>query len=211
MINSNNNKRGSLVFALMWISHIEDSFAFFQKMKPQSTPLRHFATTKKSNEIQIRSENPFRDVHVDIDKAQDCASHFGEYPADEVEYLRDELHAHRVQNMVFGDCTSDTFQERYLEDELTLQLDLLKKDMPPSYLFQQDNNELMEDIREPGLQGGENVPEFTQAFLKERDSKTEVEEHKNIDLFEDLVEDGLLESLAMCAMIGLLIMAPQLI
>ena len=113
--------------------------------------------------------------------------------------------------MVFGDCTSDTFQERYLEDELTLQLDLLKKDMPPSYLFQQDNNELMEDIREPALQGGENVPEFTQAFLKERNSNTEVEEHKNIDLFEDLVEDGLLESLAMCAMIGLLIMAPQLI
>lgn len=108
-----------------------------------------------------------------------------------------ELHAHRVQNMVFGDCTSDTFQERYLEDELTLQLDLLKKDMPPSYLFQQDNNELMDDVREPSLQGGV--------------SNTELEEHKNIDLFEELVEDGLLESLAMCGMIGLLIMAPQLI
>jgi hypothetical protein len=88
MINSNNNKRGFLVFALMSISHIEDSFAFFQKMKPQSTSLRHFAT-KKSNEIEIRSENPFRNVDVDIDKAQDCASHFGAYPADEVEHLRD--------------------------------------------------------------------------------------------------------------------------
>jgi len=202
-------------------------------MKPQFTPLRHFAT-KKTNELEIRSRNPFRDVDVDIDKAQDCASHFGECPAEEVEHLRDgkskaktknenllfqifrmtnlssrffvfllltptiiELHAHRVQNMVFGDCTSDVFQERYLEDELTLQLNLLKKDMPPSYLFQQDNNELMEEARVPSLQDG---------F-----SNTEVAEHKNVDLFEELVEDGVLESLAMCGMIGLLMMAPQLI
>lgn len=93
----------------MWISHIEDSFAFFQKMKPQSTPLRHFATTKKSNEIQIRSENPFRDVHVDIDKAQDCASHFGEYPADEVEYLRDGKSKTKTknENIFFLNCSND--------------------------------------------------------------------------------------------------------
>jgi len=87
--------------------------------------------------------------------------------------------------MVFGDCTIDGFKEIYLEDELSLQLGLLKKDMPDSYLF----------------------PAITDVIANKIKSN---DDSNSMDILEELVEDGALESLAMCGMIFLVMMAPQL-
>jgi len=186
-----NNKMGLLFFALMSTLHIDGSFAFVhQKMKPQWRT-DSFAIKNSNNELVIYSGSSFREVEIDMDKAVYCASHFGECPVEEVEKLRDGLHAHQVQNMVFGDCTSDGFEETYFEGELTLQLDLLKKDMINPYLLPSEEFGVVPSLRDntEKVVGGNN----------------------NMDVFKELVEDGALESLAMCGMIGILMMAPQLI
>jgi len=186
-----NSKMEILFFALMSTLHIEDSFAFFQqKMKPH-WKTHSFANKNGNNELEIDSGDAFREVEIDIDKAVYCASHFGECPVEEVEKLRDGLHAHQVQNMVFGDCTSDGFEETYFEGELTLQLDLLKKDMSNPYLLPSEEFGVVPSLRD--------------------NTEQVVDGSKNMDLFKELVEDGALESLAMCGMILILMMAPQLI
>mmetsp|Transcript_43209 Transcript_43209/g.46903 ORF Transcript_43209/g.46903 Transcript_43209/m.46903 type:complete len:179 (-) Transcript_43209:904-1440(-) len=175
------NKMNLLFFALMSTLPIKDSFAFVQqKMKHKKWITRSFANKNSNNELEI-----------DVDKAVYCASHFGECPVEEIEKLRDGLHAHQVQNMVFGDCTNDGFEETYFEGELTLQLDLLKKDMSNPYLLPSEEFGVVPSLRDNTAQV--------------------VDGSRNMEVFKELVEDGALESLAMCGMIGLLMMAPQLI
>lgn len=218
MINA--NKMGSLVLALMLAATMKTSikgcFAFvhFEAASKFATtgsnhPFFFALRNDDKTDIEVGSSrrNPFRQVDVDIEKASDCASNFGECPIEEVEELRDELHAHRVQNMVFGDCTSDGFKEMYLEEELSLQLDLLKKDLLPDdpYLFPLEYNNKSTPPTFKHDEGNNND--------KEKNSEENLMGINNsgVDLFEELVEDGAVESLAMCGMIGLLMVAPQLI
>ena len=86
------------------------------------------------------------------------------------------------------------FEEKALEDELNLQLNLLKEEMPDPYLFPQtlENDEMAE------------LPHMADGTPAEK-----LREEKDLAMIEELAEEGVLESLAMCAIIGVLMMAPQ--
>jgi hypothetical protein len=92
----------------------------------------------------------------------------------------------------------EIFEERVLEDELNVQLNLLQDQFPDPYLFPQVVEKQADDLKEslPHLKDG--IP-----------SVEKVKEEQNIALFEEMAEEGVFESLAICGIIGLLMMAPQ--
>lgn len=120
-----------------------------------------------------------------------------------VRWLHSGLHQKRIQELVVGDLNNaitvapeDIFQERLLEEELSLQLSLLHDEMPPPYLFTSETaSSPFEETDDQGIQ---------QAILA-----AQVKEAEQNHVFEELVEDGALDSLAICALIGLLMLAPQ--
>ncbi len=112
------------------------------------------------------------------------------------------LHQKRIQELVLGDLNSaiatapeEIFQERLLEEELSLQLNLLHDEMPPSYLFTSDMPAPYDETDDEGMEG---------VILA-----AQVKEAEQNHVFEELVEDGALDSLAICALIGMLMLAPQ--
>jgi hypothetical protein len=116
-----------------------------------------------------------------------------------------DLHAHRIKSMVFGSSVTAALDDailhgRFLEDELTLQVHLLKTETPEPYLFPQvlaQPEQSMEEL--PLLQDG------MAAAMKLDDDK-----QKSFDIIEELAEEGVIESLAICGLIGLLMLAPQM-
>ena len=44
-----------------------------------------------SKKQDVATQNPFRDVDIDLDKARDYANHFGKYPVKDVEKMRDGM------------------------------------------------------------------------------------------------------------------------
>lgn len=114
------------------------------------------------------------------------------------------LHKKRIQEIVFGDVTSATttapkeiFQERLLEEELSLQLSLLHDEMPPSYLFATEPFEETDD-------DGQIIADGMAVAAK-------VKKAEQNHVLEELVEEGALDSLAICALIGVMLIAPQFI
>jgi hypothetical protein len=168
-------------FAVLSLAYVSNSLAF--QMKPQrATPSKAF--------------DKFGETVIDLDKAQDCAEHFGKYSVQEIEEVRDQLHAHRLQNMALAEPGVDIFQEQFLEEELTMQLDLLQKDMPESYLFPE------QDVSDP------KDVSFS-APLQASTTSNNDEKAPKMKLLDKLTEEGVTESLAICAMIGFLMMTPQ--
>lgn len=163
--------------------------------------------------------DPFRElgVDIDLDVAEECANNFGKYTVEEIEQCRDELHARRVQNVVLGDeTTPDIMKERFLEEELNLQLNWLKKEMPESYLFSDDEtldldttdttdkNEVDGVRMDNGLIAVDLPP-------RQADSSTEavLETNKNT-LLDELAKQGVLESVAICAFLAAVMMSPDI-
>lgn len=186
MMNKSKQHTGIFVLALVSIYHLESSYAF--QIQPRLTsPSKHSATSY-----------PFREVgnDIDLDLAEDCARNLGHCSVEELEHCRDELHAHRVQHVAFGDNSSpDIIKERFLETELTMQLESLKKHMMiDSYLFAEENGVIALDL--PPREGAE-------------PSNTKIIENKRMMMWKELVEDGALESLAICGMLGFMMMAPR--
>ena len=121
-----------------------------------------------------------------------------------VRYFQD-LHAHRVQGMVFGadetTAPEAMFEERVLEDELNLQLHLLQSQEPESYLFPEDNvkMDVVEKTDEP-------IQKLHSMEVAEHRQELDIE--KEVFLLEELAEEGVLESLAICGLIAMLMVAP---
>lgn len=138
----------------------------------------------------------FQGGTADIERAKDCAEHFGKCSVKELKKLKSELHQKRIQNLVFADkeAPEDLFQERFIEDELELQLNLLQEEFPPAYLFP--------EVEEPMAQ----LP-----HLKDGTLEAKVKEDEKIHVFEEMAEEGIFDSLAICALIGALMLAPQLL
>lgn len=80
----------------------------------------------------------------------------------------------------------DVFQERLLEEELSLQLNLMHSEMPPPYLFNSGD-------------------------LDAESTAAKVRAAKNDQLIELLEEEGVVDSLAICALIAFVMVAPQLV
>jgi len=134
---------------------------------------------------------------VDLDKARDFARHYGKYTYEEVEHMRNDLHADRVKN----DSPDDVlFLERYLEDELTSQLQSLKDDMPNPYLFRYSD----EDVPKGLFVSEEGSSESTGTA-----STTDTQNTVALEFPVLLLEEGVLETLAIFMVAGIVMMLPQ--
>jgi hypothetical protein len=104
-----------------------------------------------------------------------------------------DLHQHRIQNLVFGqEAPEDAFQTRMIEEEIALQINLLQQEMPPSTLFP------------------EAAPMAELPHQHESVELAEMVKHEEeYFLLEELAEEGVIDSLAICALIAVLIFAPQ--
>ena len=103
----------------------------------------------------------------------------------------EDLHAHRSLN----DSPSNIlFLERVLEDELTSQLNALKETMPDPYLFQYPNQE----VPSAGL------------FVETADTPEDPAVEKKVPgQYGKLLGEGVVESVAICLVLGLLMISPH--
>ena len=132
-------------------------------------------------------------------------------------FVIEELHAHRVQSVALGDATSpDIIKERFLETELTMQLDRFKEEMPESYLFPDENH---------GFDFGVDADVDLEGILMDnglvamdlptgstlQDPATSKDTMQQMKMWkETIAAEGVLESIAICAMLGVLMMVPNL-
>jgi hypothetical protein len=153
------------------------------------------------------------DDTVDLDKARDFASNYGKYSYEEVEHMRNDLHADRVKN----DSPNDIlFLERYLEDELTSQLQSLKDEMPDPYLFRYSDGEVPKGLFTSDVSATKSTGTTSTAGIKttNTDAITEnVEEIEKGTTFFNfpalLLQEGVLETIAIFIVAGFLVIAPQ--
>lgn len=119
---------------------------------------------------------------------------------DIIDTLFSDLHDKHIQSVVFGESAAPeaVFAEKVFEEELDLQLSLLQDEVPQSYLFPEVEEE-MEDL--PHLKDGTLTASVKKSMKKE----------KNILFFEELAEEGVFESLAICGFLGICMFAPQAI
>jgi len=153
-------------------------------------------------------------VEVDLDKAKDFASHFGKYSFEEVEHMRDDLHADRLKN----DSPDEVlFLERYLEDELTSQLLSLKEEMPDPSLFRYSD-----ELPDPILFDYSHTEDLSQsvstfasgfapvpAVVAGEAPLVQHNEPKGFDIYRLLLHEGVKESLVCCLVLGFLVLVPQ--
>lgn len=196
-----NKIMGSLFFATAFFHGLESSYAF-QIHRQVATPTRMFADTDSFLEF-------------DLDLAEDLANNFGIYSVEEIEACIDGLHARRVQHLAFAEDVNspDIIKERFLEVELNMQLDALKSEMPDSYLFPDDNpfdEDIDTDMSIDGLLMDNGLIAVDLPSLKDTETSTEnVIKNKEVLLWEELASEGVLESLAICAFIGFIMLSPE--
>lgn len=179
-----NRNTGYLFFTFVLIHGLESSHAF-QFHRGTSNPSRLFAETDNT--------------HVDLELVEHCAYNFGKYSMDEIEQCRDELHSRRVQNVAFvgGEMSPGIMKENFLENELTSQLNWLKKEMPNSYLFL-DEGSLDADIE---------IESNTDVLLMDLPPRSDAE--PSLVMWKELAKEGLLESVAICIVLGFMIVGPN--
>jgi hypothetical protein len=106
----------------------------------------------------------------------------------------------------FSNAPEDAFETRRIEEELSTQLNLLKEEMPKSYLFP--------EIEEPMVELP-HLKDYTAAALKVEGDTAAALELKREDVqnhvVEEMMEEGFFDSLAICALIGMLFFVPQLL
>ena len=122
-----------------------------------------------------------------------------------------DLHAHRILN----DSPSDIlFLERIIEDELSSQLKSLKEQLPEPYLFRYPDYD--GDIPHTGLFGSSMEQEwhsFDPPTIASTTTVTDTEpEKKSFSPMADakkIVGEGVFESVVICIVLTLLMMAPD--
>jgi hypothetical protein len=121
------------------------------------------------------------------------------------------LHDKRIQSLVFSDsgAPEDLFEEKVFEDEISLQLSLLQDEAPRAYLFPED--EAPRAYLFPEVEGEmEDLPHLKDG-TEAAEVKKELERERQIMMVEELAEEGVLESLAICGLLGVMMLAPQLL
>lgn len=186
------------------------SSSAFQMHQRMTASTKIFAENDHSREI---------DIDIDIGIAEDCVNNFGKYSVEEIEQCRDELHARRVQTVVIGEgMTPDIMKEFFLEEELNLQLNWLKKEMPESYLFRDDEtfdldntdatNKEIDGVR---MDNGLIAVDLPHRQDAESTGEVVVEtKKKNNMVLDELGKEGVLESVVICAFLGLVMMSPNI-
>ena len=92
----------------------------------------------------------------------------------------------------------DAFQHQVMEEEFDLQLHLLQEETPDPTLFPEVEDKMAE------------LPHLKDGTVEDK-TKKEIEMKNEIFFMDQLMEEGVLESLAFCGLIGLAAFAPQLI
>jgi len=202
------NKYYTRFFISMALCGFESSSAF-QMHRRTATSTKIFA-----------ENDPFPEIDIDLGIAEDYANNFGKYSAEEIEQCLDELHARRVQNVVLGEeMTPDIMKEIFIEEELNLQLDRLKKEMPESYLFPDyetldpDTTDATDkEIDGVRMDNGLIAVDLPSRLHAESTAEAVVETKKNSNVvLDELAKEGVLESLAICGFLGLLMMSPNIV
>lgn len=148
---------------------------------------------------------------VDIDHAEDCVEHFGKCSVDDLEEMRNTLHSERLKNFLIGNVgirnPTGPEQElglRLLEEDLDLQLSLLKDEMPRSTLL--DAPEPKQVSLQPSAAGSTAVEKTSGPAIEPM-----AKEGKKmaIELLE--LTSGLGEAAAICAAVALVSFGPQLL
>lgn len=97
----------------------------------------------------------------------------------------------------------ETFEHHLLEEELNLQLNLLSDQMPEAHLFPEEDVAELPHLKDgPTESAKHDVTKGYEEFVKHE---------KEVHMFEELAEEGVVESLAFCGILALAIMAPQVL
>lgn len=218
---------GSFVFAMVFFHGLESSYAF-QISRQAMKPSKLFAEDSFGGfDLDLAEDlaSNFGKYSVDeietcLDGKQ-CSELFMKHGVGPPEYIIAcsllqtillfvlELHSRRVQHVAFQDDVNspDIIKERFLETELIMQLEALKQDMPDSYLFP-DEDDFDADIDTSMSIDGlleDNVAAVDVKPVK----KTKDVKKKNVSLLGELANEGVLESIAICAFIGYIMFAPD--
>jgi hypothetical protein len=119
------------------------------------------------------------------------------------------LHRERIHHSLFGDMSlgiiaapEETFEHHMVEEELNLQLNLLSEQMPDAYLFPKEDVAELPHLKDAPTASAKNVNKGYEEIVKHE---------KEVHMFEELAEEGVLESLAVCGILALAIMAPKVL
>lgn len=120
-----------------------------------------------------------------------------------------------MQHLAFDEDVSspDIVKERFLETELTMQLDWLRHEMPESYLFPEDedfDSDIDTDMSIDGLLLDNGlIAVDLPALANAKTSSERIVNTKKSDFWELLASEGVLESIAICAFVGFLMLSPE--
>jgi hypothetical protein len=130
-----------------------------------------------------------------------------------------DLHRERIHHSLFGDhlggiiaAPEETFEHHMIEEELNLQLGLLSEQMPDAYLFPKEDVPELPHLKD--APAGPTTTEFAKKNVNNNKNKgyEEIVKHeKEVHMFEELAEEGVLESLAVCGILALAFIAPQVL
>lgn len=157
-------------------------------------------SSKALHQIKISKPFPGSDVIVDHERAQYCVDHFGSCTIAEMESLKNGFHVERMQTLVSGHENDNSILEsRLLEGELELQIALLKEQNSITDVLVIPTDEIEDEVL-PNL----------------HDTKTENMFHQPtpseiLVLEETILEENLLEPIAICCAIVALALLPQFI
>ncbi|GAX18341.1 hypothetical protein FisN_23Hh235 [Fistulifera solaris] len=157
--------------------------------------------------------DPMEDYQsIDMERAKQCAENFGECSIEEMEHLRNNLHRKRLQKFMFGSdnivASEEALNQLVIEEELDMQLHLLKQNTPDPTLFP----ELEADMPElPHLKPDEKKDSITDAddFFQKAESMVKSAEIKAVEQ-EAAFDEESLEAAAICLAIAGLVFTPQL-
>jgi len=107
--------------------------AAIQAFQPSLTSKINFRTAPlKSSSIPHSAYS-----EMDLEHAHDCADHFGKCPIGELEDMKKALKTERIQYGSLGIVLDpqEEIDHRILEEDLTLQIAILKDEIPPTPLY----------------------------------------------------------------------------
>jgi hypothetical protein len=140
-----------------------------------------------------------------------------------------DLHRQRIQTVLFGGtgmAPEEAYENQLLEEELNLQLHLLSKQMPPSTLFPEmeetihpskkhsnpkinKNKKQKKKTKKGVMSSSQSVPYL--AAIDDEKAAENVLNQERISWWEEMLEEGVIDSLGICALIALAWVVPQLV
>merc|ERR1719464_786084 len=199
------------------------------ELQRQQQPL--FSST--FDEYKYESNSHGGDDFDLLEKAQDVSTNFGKYSYEEIELLRDDLHDHRLQQMIArerGDIWKATkidelTLEQYLEDDLSSQLEMLQgklsdeagtgSESSSSSLFLDSYDDVVPTATTSSTAAAVAVPSvITDTTTSEQQQEVKGLSSFSNNVFNNLLDakrkaelmEGVMESIVVCGILGVLMM-----